>query len=237
MRKDKKADTQYQDGTLVAVAQHENGYEIQFKDGGWLSIDDPGFEPKPGDPVRTYGKGIGYPVRGLDIAGGEVYYQTEEEYRAEFNRRTKQEKRLRCEELEGKGGVSHDPGTGRYDWRDGMGEISGFGDEYEAACRAMLIRSLDFWDEQDEDFDPKYHGFKDVYGICVDDNEDAKKLDEAMMNAFILFGNGQTERVGDGASGAMHQAVVSHAFYVRRNGWSEYVRKMTERADGRGEEG
>ena len=225
-------DTEYEVGRLKTVRPSGGGYELEFEDGGWLFVKDPGFEPKAGDATRAYGRGFAYPVRGLDVAGKEVYYETEEEYWARFRREEEERKRKHRERLEAKGGVSHDPGTGKYDWRDGMGEISGFGNDYEAACRSMLIRALEFWDEQGEDFDPKYHGFKDVTGICIDENEDAKKLDAAMMDAEIAFGNGERERCGDGASGAMHQAVVSHAFYVRKNGWENYVKEMSSRVEG-----
>lgn len=224
----KTTDTQYEDTQIASVRPHENGYEVEFADKGWLFISDPGFAPKPGDSARCYGKGFGYSVRGLDIDGREVYYKTEDEWRADFRERRDRQERERKEALEAKGGVSHDPGAENYDWREEMGEISGFGDTYEAACRSMLVAALDFWDGQDESFDPKYKGFEDVYGVCLDDNDDAKKLDEAIMDAEIVYGDGTRERCGDGASGAMHQAVISHAFFVRKNGWERYVQEMSE---------
>jgi hypothetical protein len=92
-----------QDGKLVSVKKYSNGYEIGFEHGGFLSIDDPGFEPRVGDPVRTYGKGYGFPVRGLDINGREAYYQTEEQYWEKFNRNREEDKRKRREALEARG--------------------------------------------------------------------------------------------------------------------------------------
>ncbi len=113
-----------------------------------------------------------------------------------------------------------------------MNEISGFSNEYEAACRSMLIKTLDFWDEQLGTFDPQYHSYENITGVMVDDNDDAKMLDKAMMDAEIVFGNGECERCRDGASGAMHQAVVSHALFVRANGWEKYVEHMSARDEG-----
>lgn len=224
-----KAIDEHQDGVITKVRPVSDGYEITFDDFGCLYVKDPGFEIHEGDPYRSYGKGFGFPVRGLDIAGREAYYQTEEEYWADFREAQEKREREHGEFLEAKGGVFHDPGTGKYDWREGMDEISGFGEEYEAACRSMLIRTLDFWDEQPEDFDPKYHSYENITGVMVDDNDDAKLLDKAMMDAEIVFGNGERERCGDGASGAMHQAVVSHAFFARANGWEKYVEHMSSR--------
>lgn len=233
MNEAKHVDEEYQDMILKGVEKTEgeaSGYVIECED-GHLLIPGPGFEPKTGYVARYYGKGFGYPVRGLDINGQEVYYQTEEEYTACLHERIERLERERKEELIALGGVSHDPGTGKYDWRESMSEISGFGGPYEASCRSMLIATLDHWDNQPESFEPKYHGYENIYGVMLDDNEDAKKLDKAMMDAEILYGNGERERVGDEASGAMHQAVVSHAFFVRGNGWEAYVKEMSMRDD------
>lgn len=227
----KERDQEYQDQTITSVEEHDGNYWVKFEDGFMLAVTSPGFEIKASDEARLYGKGIGYSVRGLDINGREVYYRTEEQARARTLAALEENKRARQRELDDKGGVRPDPGAGKYDWRIGMGEISGFGGTYEAACRSMLIRALDFWDEQGEGFDPKYHSYENITGVMVDDNADAKKLDAAMMDAEIVYGNGERERCGDNATGAMHQAVVSHAFYVRKNGWESYVGQMSRRRD------
>lgn len=108
-----------------------------------------------------------------------------------------------------------------YEFTPEMGEISGFGGGYEAACRAMLKSGAEFWDAQPEGFDPKYQGMEGVYGLILDHNEDAKKLDEA-----IIAGSG-----GD-ATGAMHHAVVSHLFFIRKNGWEAYCAEMSKKDEG-----
>ena len=61
-------------------------------------------------------------------------------------------------------------------------------------------------------------GMKNVYGICMDNNEDAKSLDSAIMDGI------------DDCTGAMHQAVVSHIFYIRKNGWDKYVEEMEKKS-------
>ena len=103
-----------------------------------------------------------------------------------------------------------------YEFTPEMDEISGFGGGYEATCRKMLRNGLEYWDKHPK-LKPKYQGFKDVYGLCVDDNKDAKKLDKAIMKGI------------DDATGAMHQAVVSHIFFIRKNGWDKYVNEMSKR--------
>lgn len=107
--------------------------------------------------------------------------------------------------------------AGSYEFTEEMGEISGFGGGYEATCRAMLKAGAEFWDAQPEGFDPKYQGMKNVYGLMLDHNEDAKKLDAAILAAS-----------GGGATGAMHHAVVSHLLFIRKNGWEAYRADMSK---------
>lgn len=120
------------------------------------------------------------------------------------------------------------------EWTPDMGEISGFGGGYEAACRAMVKAGVEYWEMRDTSgespkFDPHYKGFKGVFGLCIDDNVDAKALDEAMMNTTMIGPDGVAVRVGDGATGAMHQAAVNHIFGFRKLGAAEYVSTLRRR--------
>jgi len=125
------------------------------------------------------------------------------------------------------------------EWTEDMGEISGFGGSYEEGCRAMVRAGVEFWEAMDETnsalggavdkFDPHYRGYEGVYGILSDDNDDAKALDAAIMAAPLTV-DGRETTVGEyGATGAMHQAAVSHVFAFRRLGAEEYVRQLRER--------
>ncbi len=84
----------------------------------------------------------------------------------------------------------------KYIFTDDMGEINGFGGDYEASCRAMLKVCLDWWNTF-PDADPRYYGFRNIYGICMDDNNDARDLDRAIISA-----------AGGDCTGAMHQAQI-----------------------------
>jgi hypothetical protein len=98
-----------------------------------------------------------------------------------------------------------------------MGEISGFGGGYEATCRAMAFAGMD-WLDAHPDADPRFMGSKNIYGIIIEDNDDAK----ALTAAVIAAANGD-------CTGAMHQATISHALAYRRLGWDEYCRQLRER--------
>lgn len=74
-------DSEYEEVTLASVRKSGNGYELKRADGWMMYIDDPGFEPKAGQTARYYGKGIGYPVRGVVIGGKVAFYRTADEER------------------------------------------------------------------------------------------------------------------------------------------------------------
>lgn len=105
------------------------------------------------------------------------------------------------------------------EWSADMGEISGFGGGYEDCCRAMLAAGLK-WLAEHPGADPRFSGFKNVYGLCMEDNEDAKALSKAVC---------QPGEEGGGATGAMHQAVVSHLMYIKAKGWEAYVEQLRAR--------
>ncbi len=113
MSTQEKVIDQHQDGTITKVTTVKDGYEVTFDDFGCLYVEDPGFEINEGDSYRSYGKGFGFPVRGLDINGREAYYQTEEQYWASYHEAKEKRELEHREALEAKGGVSHDPGTGK----------------------------------------------------------------------------------------------------------------------------
>jgi hypothetical protein len=82
-RYEEKEQDQYEESTLTAVRLSEKATHWEFcTDGAWLTVERvEGVEPRPGDSVRYYGRGFGYPVRGVDLNGIELYYETEQEYR------------------------------------------------------------------------------------------------------------------------------------------------------------
>lgn len=104
----------------------------------------------------------------------------------------------------------------KYDFTPEMGEISGFGGGYEATCRAMLAAGME-WLDAHPDADPQFHGYKGICGIISEDNDDAEALSQAVVDGS-----------GGDCTRAMHQAAVSACLFIRKNGWDEYVRRMSE---------
>ena len=108
-----------------------------------------------------------------------------------------------------------------------MREISGFGGGYEEACRAMVLAGV-AWLEANPVADPQFSGYRGVYGVITEDNDDAKDLTAAIMNATVVGADGQPAAVSDGATGAMHQATVNHVLIVKTHGWDWYVNEMSK---------
>ena len=96
-----------------------------------------------------------------------------------------------------------------------MGEISGFGGEYEAACQQMLHQGV-CWLLAHPGADPKFHSLQNVYGSVSSDNEDAKQLMAAVLEGL------------DGVSGAMFHAVIGRLMFVASKGWDAYSATLRE---------
>lgn len=92
-------DTEYREDKITSVRQAEGGWYVEMS--GWsigVSGDVCNQEPKPGESIRLYGKGIGYEVRGIVIAERVYRYDTE----AEAELRRESEKRQQEEERQQK---------------------------------------------------------------------------------------------------------------------------------------
>jgi hypothetical protein len=113
-----------------------------------------------------------------------------------------------------------------------MGEISGFGGSYEAGCIAMVEAGIAWMDEHPE-ADPHFHGLQGVYGLCLEDNDDAKALSEVITHAPMPHPvTGLLTTVEEfGVTGAMHQACIGHVMAYKRLGWEEYCRQRREHAE------
>jgi hypothetical protein len=86
--------------------------EVHFGEGGWSVVIDGAMlfvssarcdvVPKPGEAMRTYGRGFGYPVRGVVIGGRTYSYSTEEQAEAEHALQVAQRKAQQREEYNAK---------------------------------------------------------------------------------------------------------------------------------------
>lgn len=82
----KAKDQQFVDVRIKDVSVESTGWSIQREDGWSFFVPNKGIEPKRGMIARFYGKGIGRPVRGLDLDGREVFYRTPAQQEAAHRR-------------------------------------------------------------------------------------------------------------------------------------------------------
>ncbi len=104
------------------------------------------------------------------------------------------------------------------EYTDDMREISGFGGGYEDMCRQMVLAGLD-WLDANPTADPKFRSYSNIYGVIDEENDDAKALTAAIV----------APSKGD-CSGAMHQAVVYHVLFIKKNGWEKYCEEMRKKS-------
>lgn len=208
-------DTEFEEIALKSVKKSSDGYELHREDGWSMFIENPGFEPMAGEKARFYGRGIGYVVRGVTISGRVAFYRSPEEQEAKATvERAEYAEKRRLALLETKVPGVVTPG---FEWTEDMADVSGFGGGYERACRQMISQGCVWWAEH-PDADPQFRGFENVYGICVEDNEDAKALGKALCGDID-------------PSGAMHQAAVAHIFHWRKLGsWLAYQNSLRDLA-------
>lgn len=97
-----------------------------------------------------------------------------------------------------------------------MGEISGFGGGYEAACQDMLSAGVN-WIVQKKigGNDVQAHTFQGIYGLIMPDNDVAIELEKVLVEAAH----------GD-CTGAMMQAVMQRCIYISKHSWDEYCAEL-----------
>jgi hypothetical protein len=105
----------------------------------------------------------------------------------------------------------------QYAYTADMQEISGFGGGYEQTCRNMVIAGLE-WLDAHPDAEPQFKGFKNIYGVICDENDDAKALSKVVVDAAE----------GD-CTGAMHQASIGHILFAHKHGWQRYCDEMRKK--------
>lgn len=73
-------DPERYDAKIEKVAATASGFDVTRTDGWGFGLSaEYGLTPKPGDTVTFFGKGLGFPFRGLLINGEVAFYRTEEE--------------------------------------------------------------------------------------------------------------------------------------------------------------
>jgi hypothetical protein len=99
-------------------------------------------------------------------------------------------------------------------------DLSGFGQDsgYENACQKMLQKGYE-WLQEHPNAILTAKSYKNVYGIFDPESVDAKKLSGIIV-----------KEVPD-CSGAMHQMVMLHLFYIHQHGVDKWIKDVREKRD------
>lgn len=90
---------------------------------------------------------------------------------------------------------------------------------YEWGCQVLMFRALD-WLRKNAEQNPKFHGFKNVAGLMLPDNDAAKEMEDFALDH---------ERVREfGATGAMVQYSLLHAMQRNARGEEGYFREFAD---------
>jgi hypothetical protein len=209
-------DAQFTEENVDGVDGGREGWSIHLASGFSFCVPkDSQITPEKGMTARFYGRGFGFPVRGLFLDGVMVFYESPEEHEVEREEQHKKyEEKSARRKLDPK---NPDPQIPGFEWDDAMNEISGFGGGYEKTCRTMVSQGCRWWSKHPE-ADPVVKSFKNIYGIASTENKDAKSLEAAMMKGI------------DDCTGAMHQACLGHIIHGwhKLGSWEAYQNKMRE---------
>ena len=199
-----KGDTAYEEHTISTVERQGDTWSITNDDGWTLSFDaGAGVTPEEGMITRYYGKGVGYPVRGLFIDGLEVYYRSEAE-----------DQKKRDDDTYGADAAAM---VEKWDAGDTVWsiEMGGMGPGYEQALQVCAMEMLRYMVANPPDIDAmKSDGDKRDAGLP---NESLYwPVYRDAMDAVLFADGAPCKRLG--LSGAQHGAASNIATMVVMNG-------------------
>ena len=94
-----------------------------------------------------------------------------------------------------------------------MGQISGFGGNYEDVCQQMLHNGVLFLGRRSA-ADVKVLESPQIFGVVQLEGDDAQALEDAVMDGI------------EDATGAMHHSVMSRLAWINKNGWDAYCDEL-----------
>jgi hypothetical protein len=107
-----------------------------------------------------------------------------------------------------------------FEFTEAMNEVSGYGGEYERICRAAICAGAK-WFAEHLNADPIF----DLGG--EPHNADAEYLASAMRESTYTHDDGRRSRLREALTPSMAETVMHHVFFIAKNGWNAYVRKMS----------
>ena len=127
-------DKQFETHTITSATALDGGWDVRFEGGLclWVPNDRCQYAPLVGDTMRLYGRGFGYPVRGIAIGHNYVYrYQTRAEADAQRITDAKAAKDARAAEFSAK-------------WDEFFGEVNALPEPLRQRMMRFLSRDREW---------------------------------------------------------------------------------------------
>lgn len=93
-------DEEFVEHVLSSVAVDGDGWLVSVSDGGYLFVQKYNGTPRVGSRARFYGRGFGYPVRGIFIDGVQVRYRTRAQHEQDMRDHAEADDRRLKDEFE-----------------------------------------------------------------------------------------------------------------------------------------
>lgn len=116
-----------------------------------------------------------------------------------------------------------------FEYTEGMNEISGYGGDYERACRAG-VRAGACWFADHLGAKPEFASWLASNGRVMPVNMEAHGLLSAMEDTDFTREDGTHVPLIDEMTGEMTQIMLYHVLYIAKHGWNKYAEKMTATA-------
>lgn len=175
-----ESDIEFEIMTVESATLHKGWWDVRFAEGTGLGIEaslQPDRTIEPGQTVKLYGRGFGYPVRGIVIDDVVWRYETEDEHRESQRREHEAAEQKRRDEFEA---------TGRAEL-----------DAKYAALPALFQQRIDRFRANNPDFRWKYEGYEIFTCEQAVVIADALKTVEALEQFHAASWDFQKERIPD----------------------------------------
>jgi len=112
-----------------------------------------------------------------------------------------------------------------YEFTDDMNEVSGYGGDYERACRAAIAVGAT-WVSLHPAAEPEVDGNNGISGYVRGANEDGAKMLDCIDDQPFRMDDGREVKLGDVLTPAMYYVALYHIGFITEFGWNAYAEKM-----------
>ena len=115
----------------------------------------------------------------------------------------------------------------RYSFSETMNEISGYGGQYERACRAGTCAGADWFADHPREHPEFFYGTDAESDRVMAGNMAGHALLECIEQTDFIRDDGMHVPLLEEMTEEMRHLILLHTLYIANHGWNQYVAKMT----------